>query len=248
VRQGSPLVVDEPTVAAWVEAQEFLLFDLETTGVDVTSDLPVSIAVAAMSGTTCTAQHYELVDPEVEIPLEAVGVHGITTELARRSGRPLRKAIHDLVDRLVEASDRGHYLVGMNVSYDLTLLDNAARSLFGHGLLESGFHAPVLDILVLDRHVDPFRPGKRTLERLCEHYGARPVGLHNALVDAKQTFVVLLKLLQLYPSLIEIDKERINEEQTKYYRSWAESFNEWRQRESLEPIEIWNWPIQHALP
>ena len=66
--------------------------------------------------------------------------------------------------------------------------------LCGQGLVERGWRGPVLDAVVIDRHFDPEREGRRTLVDLCAHYGieieqrARCVGgrdgLHRGAVRA----------------------------------------------------------------
>lgn len=59
------------------------VFDLETTGVDVTSARIVTafVGVLSVDGTLISSRSW-LADPGVEIPAGAAAIHGITTERA----------------------------------------------------------------------------------------------------------------------------------------------------------------------
>jgi DNA polymerase III subunit epsilon len=152
-------------------AGEVLGFDFETTGVDRFNDVPVSYAlVLAVEGVVLTSWS-GLVDPGREIPAEATAVHGISTERARTEGMPLDEAIALVADAVVAASRRGVPLVGMKLDYDLTILETQARVLLGPGIVDRGWRGPVLDAVVLDRHFDRYRKGRRTLAHLCAEYG-----------------------------------------------------------------------------
>ena len=64
-------------------------FDLETTGRNSRAAriVTASVTVVDHQGDVIT-EHEWLADPGVEIPTEASDVHGVTTEQARREGRP----------------------------------------------------------------------------------------------------------------------------------------------------------------
>nr|WP_255375855.1 exonuclease domain-containing protein [Saccharomonospora sp. CUA-673] len=72
--------------------------DVETTDVDPHRSRLVSAAVV-MIGPTAPGRRREvktwqwLADPEVEIPVEATAIHGISTETARRDGAPQPKSL-----------------------------------------------------------------------------------------------------------------------------------------------------------
>lgn len=234
-------------VRRWIDRQDFLLFDLETTGIDVVSDLPVSVALAKMSGEICVRQRYEVINPGIDIPEGAYRVHQISNQLASERGTALEDAISFIVSELMDASATQTLIVGMNLCYDLTLIDNAARRILGTGLIERGFDAPVLDVLVLDREFERRRPGKRTLARLCEEYLVNPSNLHNALADAFAAFEVLKQIMARYPLIIEIPPRDLNPRLEEFHHNWARGYNEWRSREGLPPIPIWSWPIQSRL-
>ncbi len=150
---------------------ELLCFDLETTGVDRFSDVPVSLALLRLRGGVVFERTVALVDPGRPIPEEATAVHGITTDEARRNGLALHAATELVAGALVDASRRGVPVVGVKLDYDLTMVDVLCRALDGRGLPDRGWSGPVLDALVLDRHVDRYRKGRRTLVDLCELYG-----------------------------------------------------------------------------
>lgn len=74
----------------------------------------------------------------------------------------------------------------MNARYDLSLLD---RECGRHGVASvserlGGGPWPVIDPLVIDKHVDKYRKGKRALHALCDHYGVALDDAHNARADA----------------------------------------------------------------
>ncbi|MBX6386661.1 MAG: 3'-5' exonuclease [Microbispora sp.] len=170
---------------AWYR-QAMLAWDTESTGVDTETARIVTVALAWIRpGEPVTSKHH-LINPGVEIPAAATAVHGITTEQARAEGRPPAEVLEEVAADLVDALRDGWPLVGMNVCYDFTLLD---RELRRHGLptLEErlgGPVAPCVDAYVLDRHVRPRVRGKRTLTALCEAWGVRIDGAHDANFDA----------------------------------------------------------------
>jgi hypothetical protein len=109
-----------------------------------------------------------MADPGVPIPEAASNVHGVTTEQAQAEGQPAAEVVAAAL-QLLRAVPTSVPIVGFNARFDLTILDREARR---HGL-EPFVPAPVLDGLVLDKHLDPYRKGSRRLEAVCEHYRCR---------------------------------------------------------------------------
>jgi DNA polymerase-3 subunit epsilon len=173
-------------------------FDLETT-----SPLPeeariVSAAIALCGGGAKTATLTMLADPGVEIPAEAAAVHGITTEIARRDGRPARDVVRSLLKALEAPLRAGLPLVVFNARYDLTVMDREARR---HELDPLVIGKQVVDPHVIDKWLDRYRRSypygvtteqgverglvsSRTLGGMCVVYGAELEGAHDAAFDA----------------------------------------------------------------
>lgn len=165
--------------AAWWEAP-LVGFDLETTGPDPETALIVSACVVATIPYSTLWDRTWLIDPDVEIPAEATAVHGITTEQAHADGIPADVAVHEIITELAAAWARGIPLVAFNAAYDFTVLDREARR---HGF-DPLVPAVVVDPYVLDKHLDPYRKGKRTLTAECAHYGVELTDAHDAGADA----------------------------------------------------------------
>lgn len=224
----------------------FMVFDLETTGIDVTCDLPVSYAIVTMSEGICIQEGYSIINPEIEIPDEASRIHGISTQRARDCGIVLDDAVQIVTDALMRASRNGWFVVGMNVSFDLSMIDARARSSFGIGLEDMGFSAPILDVMVLDRHYDPFRSGRRTLDALSNVYAVEKGDLHNALEDCKVTYRVLEALIRAYPEIGELSPGRATDVQAGFYNDWVQGYNKWALSNRKAIIEDRSWPIYGA--
>jgi DNA polymerase III subunit epsilon len=186
-------------------------FDLESTGVDVESDRIVTACVTLVdgSGKRPIVPMSWLVDPGVDIPQGATDVHGITTEHARQYGRPGAECVEEITDRLhtVIANVDGP-IVAFNGCFDLTLLDRECRRHGAPTLSDrcenDGLPLHVVDGFVLDKHVDKFRRGKRTLEAVCQHYGVRLDGAHDASEDAVAAARVAWRIAQQYPQIAEM--------------------------------------------
>jgi len=225
---------------AWWHEHTLLAFDLETTGVDPFTDVPVSYALVALQDGVVVGSDAWLIDPGREIPAGASAVHGISTERARREGMTLGFAVRRIADALVDASGRGVPVVGMKLDYDLTMLDRCYRRETGRGLVDAGFCGPVVDALVIDRHVDRFRPGKRTLRHLCAFYGVELEDAHDAAADATAAARVVRALCERYPELRASSPAELHASQSEWHREWVRSFREWR---GLGPLPDSCWPI-----
>lgn len=235
------------TDTSWLDG-ELLGFDLETTGVDVFSDVPVSFAIASHKAGERVSVLTSLVDPGREILPGATAIHGITTERAHDEGIEIAFAIEVITAQLLDASLRGIPVVGMNVAFDLSMLDACSRRYHGAGLYELGWNGPVLDPLVLDRRLDKYRKGRRRLPDLCEHYGVRHEVLHDAVADVGATLDVLLAICDKYPWLGHADLGKLHDAQARWRRSWATSYSGWRETQGLDPLHEseYAWPIRSA--
>jgi DNA polymerase III subunit epsilon len=234
-------------MGSWVTG-EMLGFDLETTGVDRFNDVPVSYALVTVVAGEVASTLTGLVDPGREIPVGASAVHGISTERARADGMPLTEAIDMITDAVVSAGNRGVPIVGMKLDYDLTIIDTQAGRLSERSLLERGWTGPVLDAVVLDRHVDRYRRGSRTLAALCAHYGVEIVHAHDASADAIASVGVLLALGARFKELRDADPEALHQSQIGWHRDWAEGYDKWRHGKGMDPIDArdYLWPVAAA--
>src|SRR3990170_7898584 len=98
-------------------------FDLETTGRNSRAARIVTASITVVDAAGGIIKEHEwLADPGVEIPTEASDIHGVTTERARREGRPAHEVTRELATVLQELFDAGVPVIAFNASYDLTVL------------------------------------------------------------------------------------------------------------------------------
>lgn len=229
----------EPDFPAW--ARRLCVFDLETTGLDLTTSRIVTACVAIIDARgELEAEPLELlVNPGIEIPAAAAAVHGISTEHAREHGIEPEIAITKLIHSLSEAISNEIPLLAFNAPYDFTILMNEANR---H--LVQGFEpVPVIDPLVLDRKVNKFRKGKRNLGVLTADYGVKLTDAHNSTADAIAAGRLAQAMARKYPELnlpaIELHNlQKIwSDEQSLDFAKFMKS-----QRPDFEP-EL-GWPIR----
>lgn len=231
----------------WIDAP-LLGFDTETTGTNVTSDRIVTVALVHSVGPGRAGETVAtwLIDPEMDIPEPAQRVHGVTTEHARAHGMQAAPALDEVAAMIADALSREVPLVAFNGGFDLAILENELTRLglptltarLGHDI------APLLDPLVIDRGVDRYRKGKRTLTDLLAHYGIQQDGrLHTADVDVSATLDVLRAIVAAHPQVGVSSLADLHREQISWHRSWAENFNQFLQKKGRTPDVNLNWPL-----
>lgn len=144
-------------------------FDLETTGPDPEDARIVEAYLGNVGGGIHPIDPDPiLIDPGVEVPEEAAGIHGYTTEFLRAHGNPAPAAVDLVAAGVADALREQVPLVGHNISYDLTVLDRECRRHQLPTVAErtGGALAPVIDTKVLSKRVDPWR------RRVSEEQGA----------------------------------------------------------------------------
>ena len=201
------------------------VFDLETTGVDTDTARIVSACIAVLDADgRVTARWDWIVDPGIEVPEGASAVHGITTERLRAEGRPAVTAIAEIAQTLRVLFAQGIPLTVYNAPYDLTLLDRECRRHELDSIEEPG---PVVDPLVIDKAVDRYRKGKRTLEATAEVYGVELDGAHDAGADAICAGRVAQEIARRYPDELGLGPADLHGRQEIWFAEQAQSFEEY---------------------
>ena len=224
-------------------ASQLAVFDTETTGVDPRQARIVSASIALLGAEGEVLERYDwLVDPGVEIPAGAAQVHGITTEVARASGVEASVGVGQIVAQLHDMSERGFPIVVYNAPYDLSLLEAEAGR---HGISWPGVPSPVIDPLVIDKQVDRYRKGKRTLEIVSEHYGVQLGSAHDAGEDAIAAGRVAQAIARRFPPSPPSEPPALHDAQTAWAAAQAENFQEYMRR-VRDPHFIADgaWPVR----
>ena len=222
------------------------VFDLETTGVDTDTSRIVSACIAILDDDGSLVDRWDwLADPGIDIPDGAAAVHGITTERARAMGREARLVVAEIAQSLRMIFGLGMPLVVYNAPYDLTLLDRECRRYGIDPILRPG---PVIDPLVIDKAVDRYRKGKRTLEVTAALYGVSLDDAHDAGSDAIAAGRVAQALAVAYPAELGVPLADLHRAQVTWYAEQARSFADYIRRvkgdESFEAnLE---WPMRAA--
>jgi len=213
---------------AWHET--LAAFDLETTGIDVRTARIVSACVVELDARgEVVARRDWLIDPGVPIPEPATRVHGITTERVRAEGLPADHGVAEILEAVREVFDRGVGLVVYNAPYDLTLLAHEVRR---HGLREIPAPMPVVDPIVLDKQVDRYRKGKRTLDLTAAHYEVPLLDAHDAGADAIAAARVAQAIGRRYPEALDLAIDELHRAQVGWAAEQAADFAAYMRRKA----------------
>ncbi|WP_175412840.1 3'-5' exonuclease [Streptomyces sp. TRM64462] len=238
-------------MALWYEGP-LAAFDTETTGVDVERDRIVSAAVVvqdAAGGRLRTTRW--LVNPGVPVPAEATAVHGLSDDHLRRNGRWPAPVMEEIARLLAEQCAAGRPLVVMNAPFDLTLLDRELRRHRASSLARYLQNTPmcVLDPRVLDKHLDRYRKGRRTLTDLCAHYEVVLDGAHDAAADAVAALEVVRAVGRRFAArLEELSVAELHTRQAVWHAAQARGLQAWFARNGSEEAVDPAWPLRPDQP
>lgn len=223
-------------MSTWAH-QTICAFDLETTGPDPARARIVTACVATITSAETTSRTW-LVDPQIAIPQGATNVHGITTERAREHGQDYAAGYAEIRAALEQAWAAGHMVVAFNACFDLTLMDAEGQRL-GFAPLQPGL---VVDPFVIDREMDKYRKGKRTLGDVSAHYGVPLDNSHEAEADALAAAHLVRALTTKYPQIAELD---IVAEQTSWHAERQRDFAAYLTRQGRDASDVnGEWPIR----
>jgi DNA polymerase III subunit epsilon len=139
-------------------------------------------------------------------------------------------------------------VIAFNAAYDFTVLDRESRrqqvDRLDNRLAQVG---PVVDPHVMDKAVDKYRKGKRTLTACCEHYGVRLDGAHDATADALGAARVAFTLAERYPEQLQVDLPRLHTLQQSWRAEQAASLQAYFRKKDPTAVVNGDWPVQ-ALP
>ncbi|MFD7682669.1 3'-5' exonuclease [Streptomyces sp. NPDC060187] len=238
-------------MTCWYEGP-LAAFDTETTGVDVETDRIVSAAVVVQdaAGTRPRVTRW-LVNPGVPVPAGATAVHGLTDEHLQRNGRWPSPVLEEIARELGEQAAAGRPLVVMNAPFDLTLLDRELRR-HRASSLDRWFDPAALRVLdprVLDKHLDRYRKGRRTLTDLCAHYDVVLEGAHDAAADAVASLELVRAVGRRFASRLErLSPAELHTLQAVWHAAQARGLQAWFARSGSDEAVDPAWPLRPDLP
>lgn len=217
------------------------VFDTETTGIDTRSDRLVTAYVGVIGpGGELVESHSWLANPGIDIPERAAAVHGITTEKAVAEGADPAQVIAEVVAVLREFLARPLPVVAYNASFDLSLMHYEA---IRHGVEALEDPRPIIDPLVIDRALDPYRKGKRTLDTVSAHYGLTNPAAHDAQGDAVTSGLVVQKLVERFPEQLSGDPNDLHDQQIVWAKQWETNYFDYLERSGKpRPQSRGAWP------
>jgi len=168
---------------------DYVVFDLETTGVNCHKDAVVEISAVKVIGGQIEEEFSSLVNPGRSIPFYATEVNGITDDMVADA-----PAFDAVLDEFLEfIGDLP--LVGHNIrTFDLPFIYRDSEKYFGK-VPGNDF----VDTLSLARMCMPGFKHYR-LTDLAAHFGAETEGAHRALCDCRMNRIVYEKLGEILAS------------------------------------------------
>ncbi len=225
-------------------------FDTETTGTNPNTARIVTAACWLITPGHDKKHREWLVNPGVEIPAEATQVHGITTEQARKQGQLAAAAVAEIASAVLYAYRNQIPVIVYNARYDITLIH---RELVRHGHADLAAEweqfaarGPIVDPLILDRHLDRYRSGPRRLTAVAAHYGV-PLSeeeAHGAAADALAAARVAWVIAQRTPKIAELTPAALHKTQAEAAAEQATSYAAYlrKQGKPVDDVHL-EWPL-----
>ncbi|MGC0415038.1 exonuclease domain-containing protein [Embleya sp. AB8] len=214
-------------------------FDVETSGVDPHTDFVVTAALVDSAG---TRRSWLLHPGDREIPAGATAIHGIDTARARAEGRQPAVCLAEIGAAMAEYLAAGTPIAIYNAPFDLTILQTELRR---HGLPQLSYTAPIIDPLVIDKQLDRYRKGKRTLAATSAFYEVVLTDAHTADGDALACLLLAQELGARFPELAADSLRTLHGKQAGWYAEQAASLQAYFTRRNPDGGEVVdaNWPV-----
>lgn len=175
-----------PRLDTPLEAAEYVVFDLETTGLRPGSSRICEIGAQRVRALEPVDRFETLVDPRTPLPAAITALTGIQPSALR--GAPRAELA---VRRFLEFAGDG-VLVAHNARFDMAFLDREVERLTGRRIA-----SPVVDTVWLARRLLEGRVRRVGLAALAHFFGVPTEPCHRALPDATATAEILLRLIGL---------------------------------------------------
>lgn len=161
-------------------------FDLETTGINITSDRIVEISILKVFPDGKEESKTWLVNPEMVIPQEVVEIHGISNEDV--ADKPTFKQLAKEIYNMIKDSDLGGY---NSNRFDIPLL--------AEEMLRAEIDFDMKGRLAVDVQTIFHKMEQRTLAAAYKFYCDKNLeGAHSAAADTKATYEVLKSQIERY--------------------------------------------------
>ena len=159
--------------------ERFVVFDLETTGLDSANHEIIEIGAIRVNRDSNVHDTFQgLVRPTKRVPKKITQITGISQEMVDKDGEPLRKAMEEF-----SAFIGGLPLVAFNADFDMAFLQHAAKQ------YNLALDNPVSCALKMARRAWPGRKSYR-LRDLAKDGGLSGEGAHRSLGDCKRALIV----------------------------------------------------------
>lgn len=162
---------------------DFVVFDLETTGLYRFSDKITEIGAVKISDGEIVEVFNELVNPERIIPEKVVELTGITNEMVMDKPK-----IDQILPKFLDFA-KDSILVGQNADFDIGFVRENSE------ILGLDFKPVYMDTLPMARAVFPDM-GRYSLDKLAKKLGLKSFNHHRASDDAMATAKVFIKLFE----------------------------------------------------
>lgn len=224
--------------------ERMLVWDTETTGVDVFNDRIVQLFIGiANENGDLIEKHEWIINPGIPVPEGAAKVHGFTTEYLQEYGMDPHRALWEADLVFKDAVRQGTPIAAFNLNFDLSILtaEMARHSLgsrYGNWIADNVL---VLDGLVIDRAKDKYRAGKRKLVNMAAHYGVPfdESAAHKADYDVEITAKVTKAILDKYgvPTTAQ---------QAAWYEEWRSHLEEYFRKTDPTAVVERGWPLREG--
>ncbi|MBX9733856.1 MAG: 3'-5' exonuclease [Chitinophagaceae bacterium] len=163
--------------------------DLETTGINISTDRIVEIAIVKIGIDGTKQVKRKLINPQMPIPAGATEVHGITDDMVKEA--PTFKQVANEIKQFIEGSDLGGY---NSNRFDIPMLIEE--------FLRAGIDFSVDGKKFVDVQKVFHLMEQRTLSAAYKFYCNKSLdGAHSAEIDATATWEVLEAQIERYPQL-----------------------------------------------
>lgn len=211
------------------EKENIIVFDVESTGVDVTEDEIIQIAAIKLNKKGEVVDKFEKFLKNKKPVKDSYYVHGFSDEMLQRIGEDKEKVLKEFVEY-----SKGSIIVGHNVQYDINILcSELERNNLGKPKFKTFY-----DTLDIYRR---FYPGNINykLENLSKVYDTKHKPSHDAMDDIIATGELLVRAINEKIRETSMERMALMSKHLKAFTAISKKLNElFKIAESKRPYEL----------